>query len=270
MATKKFRNTKARKREIEAFSQLWKSTQSKVYYRRSKYKTDFKSSLPVQSKRDIYNMSTKEIQRVNKQLQKINQPKSNFWQSKSFDHLNVPLSKVNEMNELQARLQQTQDEIDQRNADRPIIIGTDQVSEDTVLSRKLMGKPNPTLTGNIKPYDFNKAKNMKDVESALQVRRNRLDPEWIKERQQIMQTNFINSLILLFNDEADDVVEMLKQVDPSDFYDMYEQFDMIDFAYVPSAKDTPNTMEMDALGVLHDVLQSYLDGDIDTNGKIFT
>ena len=73
---KKFRNTKARKREIENFSKLWKQTQNKVYYRRKRYGVDFKPSLPIQSKREINNLSTKEIQKLNRQLKKINNQKA--------------------------------------------------------------------------------------------------------------------------------------------------------------------------------------------------
>ena len=62
---KKFRNTKARKREIENFSKIWKQTQNKIYYRRKAYGVDFKPSLPIQSKREINDLSTKEIQKLN-------------------------------------------------------------------------------------------------------------------------------------------------------------------------------------------------------------
>ena len=267
---KKFRNTKARKRETKEFEKLWNKTLSRVYYRRGKYDTDFKPLLPIQSKNEIKNLSTKEIQATNKKLQKIVQKNSTFWKTTSFERVNVPTLKVNEMRKLEKELDEIQKEIDKKNAKKDFIIGKDIDSNLTVLEKKLMTKPNPTLTGNVKPYDFNKAKSLKDIDSALQVRRNRLDPEWIKEKQTIMQTNFMNSLILLFNDEADDVVEMLKQVPPDDFYDLYEQFESLDFSYTPSNKNFPDESESDNLGTVREILYSYLDGDIDTSVKVFS
>lgn len=266
---KKFRNTKARKRETKEFEKLWKKTLNRVYYRRGKYETDFKPLLPIQSKTEIKNLSTKQIQDTNKKLKKITEKDSKFWQTTSFERVNVPTQKVNEMRKLEKELENIQREIDSKNSNKDFIIGKDIQSDLSVLEKKLMTKPNPTLTGNVKPYDFNKAKSLKDIDSALQVRRNRLDPEWIKEKQTIMQTNFINSLILLFNDEADDVVEMLKQVPADDFYDMYEQFESLDFSYIPSNKNTPDESESENLGVVRDILQSYLDGDVDTSVKVF-
>lgn len=266
---KKFRNTKARKREIENFSKLWKSTQNKIYYRRKTQGVDFKPYLPIQSKREINNLSTKEIQKINNQLTKINKPKSDFFETKQFAKGKFPTALVDRITELEEKMMVRQKEIDKRDESRPIIQDVDKETNDTVLSQRLMGKPNITLVGILKPYDFDQASSVKSLESAIKVRENRLDPQWYEERKQIMKENYINSMIDLFGVEANDVVEILEEMQASDFYDLYEQYVSIDFLYVPSGKTEASTDEINALNTLREILSDFLVGKVDTRGKKF-
>ena len=266
---KKFRNTKARKREIENFSKIWKQTQNKVYYRRKTYGIDFKSSLPIQSKREINDLSTKEIQKINRQLKKINEPKADFFKTVTYKRGTFSQSKVDQINSLDEKLLSKQSQIDTRDDERYIIIGRDTVSQDTVLSQRLMKKKNLNYITAIKPYDFNQATSEKALDSAIQVRENRLDPEWHRERREIMKENYINSFIDLFNDDADEVVEKLKQISADDFYDLYWQFEAIDFSYVPSKQDKPSEEFYEEMQLVSQILDDYLEGKINTRGKVF-
>ena len=266
---KKFRNTKARKREIENFSKIWKQTQNKVYYRRKTYGIDFKSSLPIQTKREIKNLSTKEIQKINRQLKKINEPKSDFFETVTYERGTFQRRKVDYINKLDEKLQKEQSKIDSRDDERYIIIGRDTVSQDTVLSQRLMKKKNLNYITAIKPYDFNQATSEKALDSAIQVRQNRLDPEWHRERREIMKENYINSFIDLFNDDADEVVEKLKKIPAEDFYDLYWQFEAIDFSYVPSKQEKPSKEMYEEMQLVTQILDDYLDGKISTRGKVF-
>ena len=266
---KKFRNTKARKREIENFSKIWKQTQNKVYYRRKTYGIDFKSSLPIKSKREINNLSTKEIQKINRQLKKINEPKADFFKTVKYERGTFSQSKVAQINSLDEKLLSNQTQIDMQDNERYIIIGRDTVSQDTVLSQRLMRKKNLNYITAIQPYDFNQATSEKALDSAIQVRENRLDPEWHRERREIMKENYINSFIDLFNDEADEVVEKLKKISAEDFYDLYWQFEAIDFAYVPSDKQKPTDEFYAQMELVNQILDDFLEGKVSTSGKVF-
>ena len=266
---KKFRNTKARKREIENFSKIWKQTQNKVYYRRKRYGVDFKPSLPIQSKREINHLSTKEIQKINRQLKKINNRKADFFKTVTYERGTFSQSKVAKINSLDEKLYAKQTQIDIQDDKRYIIIGRDTVSQDTVLSQRLMKKKNLNYVTAIKPYDFNQATSEKALDSAIQVRENRLDPEWHRERREIMKENYINSFIDLFNDEADEVVEKLKKISAEDFYDLYWQFEAIDFSYVPSKQEKPSQELYEEMQLVSQILDDYLEGKINTRGKVF-
>lgn len=266
---KKFRNTKARRREIRQFSKEWQRALNKVYYQKRTYGVDFKPMLPVNSKRDIYDLPTKEIKKLNKELSKINQPKSDFFSKTTFARGTFATSKVNRIRSLDEELKSIQQEIDKHDNTIPVIIGRNQASEDTVLSRRLMGKKNLNYTTALKPYDFDKPRDERSLDSAIRVRENRLNPEWHRERREIMKENYINSFIDLFNDEADEVVEKLKKIPAEDFYDLYQQFEAIDFNYVPSGQDKASEEQYHEMQLVSQILDDFLDGKVKTNGKVF-
>ena len=266
---KKFRNTKARRREIRQFTKEWQRALNKVYYQKRTYGVDFKPMLPVNSKRDIYDLSTKEIQKLNKKLSKINERKSDFFSKTTFARGTFATSKVERIRSLDAELESKQQEIDKYDNTIPVIIGRNQVSEDTVLSRRLMGKKNLNYTTALKPYDFDKPRDERSLDSAIRVRENRLNPEWHRERREIMKENYINSFIDLFNDEADEVVEKLKKIPAEDFYDLYQQFEAIDFNYVPSGQDKASEEQYHEMQLVSQILDDFLDGKVKTNGKVF-
>lgn len=266
---KKFRNTKARRREIRQFTKEWQRALNKVYYQKRTYGVDFKPMLPVNSKRDIYDLPTKEIKKLNKELSKINQPKSDFFSKTTFARGTFATSKVERIRSLDAELESKQQEIDKYDNTIPVIIGRNQVSEDTVLSRRLMGKKNLNYTTALKPYDFDKPRDERSLDSAIRVRENRLNPEWHRERREIMKENYINSFIDLFNDEADEVVEKLKKIPAEDFYDLYQQFEAIDFNYVPSGQDKASEEQYHEMQLVSQILDDFLDGKVKTNGKVF-
>ena len=266
---KKFRNTKARRREIRQFTKEWQRSLNKVYYQKRTYGVDFKPMLPVNSKRDIYDLPTKEIKKLNKELSKINQPKSDFFSKTTFARGTFATSKVERIRSLDAELESKQQEIDKYDNTIPVIIGRNQVSEDTVLSRRLMGKKNLNYTTALKPYDFDKPRDERSLDSAIRVRENRLNPEWHRERREIMKENYINSFIDLFNDEADEVVEKLKKIPAEDFYDLYQQFEAIDFNYVPSGQDKASEEQYHEMQLVSQILDDFLDGKVKTNGKVF-
>lgn len=266
---KKFRNTKARRREIRQFTKEWQRALNKVYYQKRTYGVDFKPMLPVNSKIDIYDLPTKEIKKLNKELTKINEPKSEFFSKTTFARGTFATSKVDRIRTLDAELESKQQEIDKHDNTIPVIIGRNQVSEDTVLSRRLMGKKNLNYTTALKPYDFDKPKDERSLDSAIRVRENRLNPEWHRERREIMKENYINSFIDLFNDEADEVVEKLKKIPAEDFYDLYQQFEAIDFNYVPSGQDKASEEQYHEMQLVSQILDDFLDGKVKTNGKVF-
>ena len=266
---KKFRNTKARRREIRQFTKEGQRALNKVYYQKRTYGVDFKPMLPVNSKRDIYDLPTKEIKKLNKELSKLNEPKSEFFSKTTFARGTFATSKVNRIRSLDEELESTQQEIDKHDNTIPVIIGRNQVSEDTVLSRRLMGKKNLNYTTALKPYDFDKPSDERSLDSAIRVRENRLNPEWHRERREIMKENYINSFIDLFNDEADEVVEKLKKIPAEDFYDLYQQFEAIDFNYVPSGQDKASEEQYHEMQLVSQILDDFLDGKVKTNGKVF-
>lgn len=266
---KKFRNTKARRREIRQFTKEWQRALNKVYYQKRTYGVDFKPMLPVNSKRDIYNLPTKEIKKLNKELSKLNERKSEFFSKTTFARGTFATSKVNRIRSLDEELKSIQQEIDKHDNTIPVIIGRNQASEDTVLSRRLMGKKNLNYTTALKPYDFDKPRDERSLDSAIRVRENRLNPEWHRERREIMKENYINSFIDLFNDEADEVVEKLKKIPAEDFYDLYQQFEAIDFNYVPSGQDKASEEQYHEMQLVSQILDDFLDGKVKTNGKVF-
>lgn len=269
MAKKKFRNTKARRREIAEFSTLWKKTKNRVYYRKRTKGIDYSNYLPIKTKRELSNLSTKDIKRINNQLGKIVSSDSNFFTQQSIINENIPQSAIKRVEYLDKQLGKINDKTNERDADRPIVIGRNRVSNDTVLSQRLMGKPNLALTVPIKPYVVTEETSLQAIESAIRVRENRLNPEWHEERKDIMKMNYMNSLIDLYNDEADEVIEKLKDLPSSDFYDLYQQFEAIDFVYVPSGDNQPTEDEYESLSLLSQILDDFSNGKINTDGKVF-
>lgn len=267
---KKYRNTKARQREIAKFSQEWKRAKNKVYYRKKTKGIDYSSSLPVNSKRDLQYLSTREIQSVNKKLEKVNKPDSSFWDLTEINGKQIPKSRLTKLRDVERKLFRTQEKINQVNDTRKIIVGDKFETDLSVYSKHMMTKSRLSIMGNIKPYDITDRRvTPESIERAIETREKRLDPDWVDWRKGIMQDNFIQSLLNVFNDEADDVVSKLRQLDPDDFYDLYEQFDTLDFAIFDSNQEISDD-KLGELETLDYILNSFLNGDIDTSGKVFS
>lgn len=102
--------------------------------------------------------------------------------------------------------------------------------EGTVGQRMLQVKK-PNAMGVYVPddFEFDKYRSREYLEKRFKNLEKRADPNIFDVRTNQMLENFIEILELSFNSESDELIELLKDIPPQDFLEIYMQFDEFDF-----------------------------------------
>lgn len=84
-------------------------------------------------------------------------------------------------------------------------------------------------------FDFSKIRTKYDLERVKRMMEKKAEREYYHRRRTIMQQNYIDMLEKSFNSDADQIVELVKQMSPDEFYEMYLQEVNLDFDLFYSA-----------------------------------
>lgn len=271
----KFTNTKARQKAIENFSKEWKKAKQKIAYRKKTLDYDFSHKLPIQNKKEINNLSTNEIKKLTKSIHKdFNTKYPQAFKTMEFDNVTVRTSIVKQMRQAERKAKELRQQAQEEIENLPVMLITEDgitPSDITVGQQQgYMAKPDFSIYGRTNEYDFTKATSLENIQKALESRQKKADPDYINWRRSIMKDNFINSIIDIFNDEADETVNLLLKLESRDFYILSKMFpDLINFAFFDSDQERPSDDMYDRLEDLKSVVDDYLNGDFDLYGKEF-
>ena len=238
----------------------------RIRYDKDQYGYDSSILVDVQTPDDFRSMTLKEKNQAVKMFQEFNK-RGNRDRTFYVNERNVaiPLSTIDRLKEREDELRK-KNKIRMETLDKIPYMKDGQETGMSVLQNIMMGKAKDVDIHNVKEYDLENAGKPEDVEKAIQTRENRLDPEWIAEKQEMMRDNFISALQQRFNSDADEAVEALKNISPDDFEEIYQMFDEIDFIYIPSDKDDIGE-DADYIDKLMGIFQAYFDGSVDTSLK---
>ena len=96
-------------------------------------------------------------------------------------------------------------------------------------------------------FDFNKMRTQRQFRERVEAVDNKMDPEFYDKKMARMQLNFMDILSLSFGEDADELLILLNELTPKEFWEVYQMFEGFDFALYDS-----DGQDVDAnLGQLH-------------------
>ena len=113
---------------------------------------------------------------------------------------------------------------------------------------QMMGGPAEAAGVTIPPdFDFNKMRTQRQFTERKEAIDNKMDPDYYDKKMERMQLNFMDILSLSFGSDADELLILLNDLTPKEFWEIYQMFEGFDFALYDS-----DGQDVDAnLGQLH-------------------
>ena len=78
-------------------------------------------------------------------------------------------------------------------------------------------------------FDFNKMRTQRQFTDRVEAINNRIEPEYYDRKMERMQLNFMDILSLSFGEEADELLILLNELTPKEFWELYDMFGEFDF-----------------------------------------
>ena len=78
-------------------------------------------------------------------------------------------------------------------------------------------------------FDFNKMRTQRQFTERKEAIDDKMDPKYYDKKMARMQLNFMDILSLSFGEEADELLIMLNELTPKEFWELYDMFKEFDF-----------------------------------------
>lgn len=119
-------------------------------------------------------------------------------------------------------------ELQDKFKDLPFKVGGQEV---TTMEQRMLQVARPNIAGIYVPsdFDFNKMSDRRYFESRMLSMEKRANPNLLDERMVKMQENFIESLFISFNSDADTLTLEILKLSPLEFFELYMTNDEFDF-----------------------------------------
>lgn len=185
-------------------------------------------------------------------------------------------SEINKIARDTKRAQRLADEERKAIANKPLIVGG-KVQVATVGQQMLqMGGRNTFGISRPPDFNFNSVRSKYDLEKKKINMSERSDPAFFDKRKDQMRKNYIKMLEDMFNSDANEIIEKIKQIHPEDFYELYimanNEFDFNEF-YLNKELDEGGEWSdagyMDDLKRLNNYLDQYFLGNVNFDLKGF-
>ena len=113
---------------------------------------------------------------------------------------------------------------------------------------QMMGGPAEAAGVTVPPdFDFNKMRTQRQFTERKEAIDKRMDVDYYDRKMERMQLNFMDILSLSFGPDADELLILLNELTPKEFWEIYQMFEGFDFALYDS-----DGQDVDAnLGQLH-------------------
>lgn len=128
----------------------------------------------------------------------------------------------------------------------------------------MMGKENAGGISVPPDFNFNDIRFQSDLKQKLERIERKANTKHYEWRKELMRNNFISGLEKQFNSDADAVVEALRNIPPDDFFEMYMQYEELDFDYIYDPEQ-----EQTYVGKIAGVISRYKEGLVDMDFKGF-
>jgi hypothetical protein len=136
-----------------------------------------------------------------------------------------------------------------------------------------MGRNNPQNIHIPKPFDFSQVKTLSRLKEVFDNMKNRSSEEKMNRRLERFKELYMESLERQFNSDADDVLEMIKEIPADVFYEMYKIEDVFEILFDPSPQEGYSVQWVDEsnmssqLGRIESYLERYYRGELNFDLK---
>jgi len=178
--------------------------------------------------------SQREFTRLRKKYESFTDPKNRNYQYKKNQH-GIVASKAF-LDELEENVKKAQDiskEVRDRFKGVNIIQGGRETHITVEMQKMLLAKPDRGFNG-VKDFNFDDIETERTLKRRFETAKQRSQEAYYEEGLVRLQDNYIRSLEGSFNSDADDVVAILRQMSPDDFYEIYSIYDEVSFELVDS------------------------------------
>lgn len=115
----------------------------------------------------------------------------------------------------------------------------------------------PNMSGYNRPKDFNfkQIKSQSRLRTVEESRRKQVDKDAYNWRLKKMKEDYLELLAKTFNSDADDLIDKLRGIPASDFYEMYKMFEEFDFDYfypIEGAEGLDHNIQLNLMSVYVD------------------
>lgn len=252
----------------QEYARLVRNSKAKINRIRKKFNLDLSNEIELPS---IESFSSR------KQFNEWKQEISSFTNrnNRNYQFVKNPYDVVaskKEIAEIERATKQAQriaKKLQEEAKNKPFISGGKE--QGTVGQQMLqMGKPN-TAGITIPPdFDFNRIRNKEQLKSKKENMEKRSNPEYFDRRMETMKNNFMELLHSAFNSDADYLVEKLKDIPASDFYEMYLMFDEFSFnEYYQMEGIEDDSASLNDLRKMESYVEMYENGRINFDLKNF-
>lgn len=133
----------------------------------------------------------------------------------------------------------------------------------------MFGRNNPSGITRPKDFNFKRVKARSDLDRIAERAKQKSTERYYDMRNLQMQENFVEILQLSFHSDADELVDLIKQVHPDDFYEIYQiHFDIFDFNLYDSEGQYVDADE-GTIKQMKSYIEKYLRGDLPLDMKGF-
>lgn len=178
--------------------------------------------------------SQKEFTRLRKKYESFTDPKNRNYQFVKNQH-GVVANKayLDEITQNVKRAQEISKEVRDRFKGVNIIQAGKETHITVEMQKMLMAKPDRGF-GGVKDFNFDEIETERTLKRRYETAKERSKEAYYEEGLVRLQDNYIRSLEGSFNSDAQDVVDILRQMSPDDFYEIYSIYDEISFELVDS------------------------------------
>lgn len=215
-------------RDKEEYTRLRKNSRAKIRRTKKKYNIDLENEIPLP---DLESFETRkefnEWKKLQKSFTNIGNTEYQFIKNK----YGVVASKreLYQIEQDTKKAQRLADKKIKEQENKPLYHKGEKIGK---IKDRTMYMKESDVTGIHRPkdFDFSKVRNIRRLKDIQESMNKRKDEEYYDERNARMLENFMRTLEGHFNSDSDDLIKELKEINPDDFYGLYQSnFYIFDF-----------------------------------------
>lgn len=243
------------KKDKAEYNRLKRNVKAKLRNTQKKHGLDLSGLIELP---DLNSFTRKDFNLWKEQAQKFTKSPAN---KVKYNEFGVPYTAklVNEYKKRAEKSNEVKEEFNKKHEHLPYMVSGKE-SGMTVGQMKLMKAPDPLGNRTKNEFDISKIKSIRDLERKMNKIDKQQDEKHYHTTLEDMKSNWLVAVAGSFNDEADDLIELVRGLSPELFYEVYQQIAEMDFENYDSEGQEVGATEKQ-VELIENSIVSYLRGD---------